>query len=97
MAISGIAWGAYLLRGRGVASPVQATAANFVRAAILMTLVSAGAFMWACAEGTGVLLALVSGTVTSGLGYVLWYKALRGLTTTQASIVQLLVPVLAAL
>jgi drug/metabolite transporter (DMT)-like permease len=42
------------------------------------------------------VLALVSGSITSGLGYVLWYKALRGLTTTQASLVQLLVPVLAA-
>jgi drug/metabolite transporter (DMT)-like permease len=47
-------------------------------------------------EGAGVALALVSGIVTSGLGYVLWYRALRGLTTTQASIVQLTVPVIAA-
>jgi drug/metabolite transporter (DMT)-like permease len=47
-------------------------------------------------EPSGILLALVSGTVTSGLGYVLWYKALRSLTTTQASVVQLLVPILAA-
>jgi drug/metabolite transporter (DMT)-like permease len=47
-------------------------------------------------EPSGILLALISGTVTSGLGYVLWYAALRSLTTTQASVVQLLVPVLAA-
>ena len=47
-------------------------------------------------EPVGILLAVVSGVVTSGLGYVLWYKALRGLTTAQASIIQLLVPVLAA-
>jgi drug/metabolite transporter (DMT)-like permease len=33
--------------------------------------------------------------ITSGLGYVLWYRALRDLTTVQASLVQLLVPVLA--
>ena len=44
----------------------------------------------------GIVLALTSGIVTSGLGYVLWYQALRSLTTTQASVVQLLVPVIAA-
>jgi drug/metabolite transporter (DMT)-like permease len=47
-------------------------------------------------ELAGLLLALVSGVVTSGLGYVLWYRALKNLTTTQASVVQLVVPVLAA-
>ena len=44
----------------------------------------------------GMALALISGVITSGLGYVLWYKALRELSTTQASVAQLLVPVLAA-
>jgi drug/metabolite transporter (DMT)-like permease len=47
-------------------------------------------------EPFGVMLALVSGIITSGLGYVLWYKALQSLTTTQASAVQLMVPVIAA-
>jgi drug/metabolite transporter (DMT)-like permease len=47
-------------------------------------------------EPAGALIALISGVVTSGLGYVLWYKTLRRLTTVQASLVQLTVPVLAA-
>lgn len=96
MSISGVAWGIYSLRGRNVAAPVLSTAANFARTAPLALVASALAFASAHAETRGVLLALASGTITSGLGYVLWYKALRGLTTTQASIVQLLVPVLAA-
>jgi drug/metabolite transporter (DMT)-like permease len=96
MAISGIAWGVYSLRGKSESAPVLSTTANFVRAAPVTALASAMAFSLAHAETRGVILAVVSGTITSGLGYVLWYKALRGLTTTQASIVQLLVPVLAA-
>jgi drug/metabolite transporter (DMT)-like permease len=96
MSISGIAWGVYSVRGKGVAAPVLSTAANFTRAAPMAAIASALAFSLVHAETKGVILALVSGTLTSGLGYVLWYKALRGLTTTRASIVQLLVPVLAA-
>lgn len=96
MFIAGIAWGAYSVRGRGVAAPVSSTTANFVRAVPMAAIASALAFSWIHVERTGAILALVSGTITSGLGYVLWYKALRGLTTTRASIVQLLVPVLAA-
>jgi drug/metabolite transporter (DMT)-like permease len=42
------------------------------------------------------VLAAISGGVTSGLGYAVWYRALRGLTATQAGIVQLSVPLIAA-
>jgi drug/metabolite transporter (DMT)-like permease len=96
MFISGGAWGIYSVRGRSAASPVSSTAANFVRAAPMAALVSAIALRSAHAQGTGIILALVSGGLTSGLGYVVWYRALRGLTTSQAAIVQLLVPILAA-
>ena len=96
MLVSGIAWGIYSLRGKGVSAPVAMTAGNFTRSAPLAIIASAVAFSAVHMEPLGILLALISGVVTSGLGYVLWYKALRGLTTTQASIVQLMVPVLAA-
>jgi drug/metabolite transporter (DMT)-like permease len=96
MAIAGIAWGVYSLRGKGESAPVLSTAANFVRATPMTIVASAMAFSLAHAESRGVFLALVSGTIMSGLGYVLWYRVLRGLTTTQASIAQLMVPVLAA-
>jgi drug/metabolite transporter (DMT)-like permease len=96
MLISGLAWGVYSVRGRSVAAPVSSTTANFVRTVPMAAIASAIAFSLLHVEDTGIVLALVSGIVTSGLGYVLWYKALRGLTTTRAAIVQLLVPVLAA-
>ena len=96
MCVSGIAWGVYTIRGKGVSSPVAITAGNFLRSAPMAIIVSAIALSGVNLEPSGILLALISGVVTSGLGYVLWYKALRSLTTTQASIVQLLVPVLAA-
>jgi drug/metabolite transporter (DMT)-like permease len=96
MGLAGAAWGVYSIRGRGVSQPVRMTAGNFLRAAPLTLVVSAAAVSSVHLERSGILLALTSGIVTSGLGYVLWYTALRALTTTQASVVQLLVPVLAA-
>ena len=95
MCVSGIAWGVYSIRGKGVADPAAMTAGNFLRAgpfAIAASLIALSRIQLA---GTGIVLAVISGVVTSGLGYVLWYRALRNLTTAQASIVQLLVPVLA--
>lgn len=100
MCVAGVAWGLYSLRGKRVSAPVPMTAGNFLRAAsmsLVAIVASAVAGASVHLKPSGILLALLSGIVTSGLGYVLWYKALRTLTTTQASVVQLLVPVLAAL
>jgi len=96
MCISGIAWGVYSIRGKGISTPVITTAGNFTRSAPMTIIASALAFSAVRLETSGILLALISGVITSGLGYVLWYRLLRNLTTTQASVVQLLVPVLAA-
>ena len=96
MLASGVGWGVYSLRGRGRIAPVAATAGNFARA---LPLAIAGLFMaWGTLHTTprGVALAVTSGAFTSGLGYVIWYIALRGLTATRAAIVQLAVPVIAA-
>jgi drug/metabolite transporter (DMT)-like permease len=96
MALAGIAWGVYSLRGRGVPDPLAATAANFLRAApmaLALSLVLAGR---AHAGAAGVALAIASGALTSGVGYVIWYAALRGLTALRAATVQLAVPPLAA-
>lgn len=94
MALSGVAWGAYSLIGRGVPSPVRATARNFVLAAVPgLGLVLAGSER---VNGEGLWYAALSGALTSGLGYVIWYAALRGLTRTTAAIVQLAVPIVAA-
>jgi drug/metabolite transporter (DMT)-like permease len=106
MAIAGVAWGGYSLRGRGVPDPIEASAANFLRALplalllslllVLLSALAASPSTRAHADAAGVILALVSGAVTSGLGYVIWYAALRGLSALRAGVVQLSVPVLAA-
>ena len=96
MCVAGVAWGLYSLRGKGALSPAHMTAGNFLRSlpflAIVILLPLSGSYL----EPMGALLATVSGVVTSGLGYILWYQVLRYLSTTQASVVQLLVPALAA-
>jgi drug/metabolite transporter (DMT)-like permease len=97
MVVAGIAWGIYSLLGRGGADPVGATAGNFLRAAPLAALVSLIAHTGAHADRRGVILAIVSGAVTSGFGYVLWYAALPRLGAVRAAIAQLAAPALAAI
>lgn len=97
MAVAGIGWGVYSLRGRGVESPLADTTYNFVRISPLLICVSLVSFRHVQATGEGVLYAVASGSLASGVGYVIWYAALRGLTATRAAIVQLSVPVIAAL
>jgi drug/metabolite transporter (DMT)-like permease len=97
MGAAGVAWGGYSLRGRGRQEPLIATRGNFARAAVPALGVGLFVFPSSRWSGRGALLAVVSGALTSGLGYVLWYAALQGLTATRAAIVQLAVPVLVAI
>jgi drug/metabolite transporter (DMT)-like permease len=97
MALAGAAWGCYSLIGRGCARPLQATAGNFVRGAPLALAASALALRGLHLSAEGFALAVASGALASGVGYALWYAALRELTATTAAIVQLCVPVLATL
>ena len=97
MALAGVAWGVYSLRGRGVADPLAATAGNFLRAAPLALILSLLLALQAHANPQGAALAVASGALTSGLGYVIWYAALPGLTALRAATVQLSVPLIAAL
>lgn len=97
MIVSGIAWGVYSLHGRGAADATRATAGNFIRTVPLALPLVALSLFQAGIGGAGLLIAIVSGAVTSGLGYVLWYRALKGLTALSAAIVQLSVPIIAAL
>lgn len=96
MAIAGVAWGVYSLRGRSSDRPLLDTAGNFVRtlpAALVLMLLAGGTGPWSM---SGVVLAVASGALASGAGYAIWYAALPALTATRAALVQLLVPVLAA-
>jgi drug/metabolite transporter (DMT)-like permease len=96
MALAGMAWGFYSLRGRGAKDPLAATTGNFVRAVPLAFAVSLIMLNSLHVSAKGVLLAALSGALASGVGYVIWYSALRGLTATRAATVQLAVPLLAA-
>lgn len=96
MLVAGIAWGVYSLRGRAAQAPLARTAGNFLRAAPLAVPLpwlfgTPMALPW-----DGVWLAVMSGALASGVGYALWYAALPALRATQAAVLQLLVPVLAA-
>ncbi len=96
---AGLAWGVYSLRGKGAGDPTQVTAGNFVRATPMALLLAAlaGTGSWHGLDAAGLCYALASGALCSGLGYAVWYTALRGLPATSAATVQLSVPVLAAL
>lgn len=97
MAGAGIAWGFYTLRGKGSADPLAETAGNFVRsvpmAAVLGLLFLANFHI----SARGVLFAVLSGAVASGIGYAVWYAALKYHTPTRAAVLQLSVPVIAAI
>ena len=96
MAIAGCAWGLYTLRGRSVKDPLALTAGNFVLAVpfALITLL----IFWPNAHlsDRGILLAVLSGAIASGLGYTIWYSVLKHYTSTRAAVLQLAVPVIAA-
>lgn len=96
MAIAGVSWGVYSIRGRRTGPPLQATARNFLASIPMALLASGVSAAGAHATSEGLLLAVVSGGVTSGLGYLAWYSALPSLSPTGASIVQLAVPPLAS-
>jgi len=97
MAVAGCAWGVYSLRGRTSGPPIAATARNFAAAVPLALVASAVALASFHVTPHGLLLAALSGGVTSGLGYVAWYAALPGLSPAHAAIVQLAAPPLASI
>lgn len=97
MVLAGMAWGAYSLLGKGTPDPLAATAGNFIRTlpiVAVLCLVALGSLEW---DSAGVVYALLSGGLTSGIGYAIWYAAMPGLAAIQAASVQLSVPLLTAL
>jgi drug/metabolite transporter (DMT)-like permease len=96
MGIAGVSWGIYSIRGRRSGPPLRATARNFAASIPLALVASLVALAGVHVDGRGLLLAVLSCGVTSGLGYVAWYAALPSLSPTRASIVQLAVPPLAS-
>lgn len=100
MAAAGICWGVYSVFGRSAGDPTRATAGNFARASLLAVILLAPPVLLGEEVGfsqKGFWLAVISGAVTSGLGYAIWYRALPGLSAIGAGTAQLSVPAIAAL
>lgn len=96
MIVAGIAWGFYTLKGRASKASLNDTAYNFIRTTPFLIILMLITFQDTLLSQQGVFLAVLSGAITSGIGYAVWYSALTGLSVTQAAVVQLLVPVIAA-
>lgn len=93
---AGVAWGVYSLRGKAAGDPTCMTAGNFLRAAPLAMALGIALLPWATLYRAGTWYAMLSGALASGVGYAIWYAALRGLSAATAATVQLSVPVIAA-
>jgi drug/metabolite transporter (DMT)-like permease len=96
MLSAGVAWGIYSIRGKVAADAIAVTTGNFLCAVLFAAAVSIASISRAHVDIAGIGYAIISGAITSGLGYVIWYTALSGLRATSAAVVQLSVPVLAA-
>lgn len=107
MAISGVAWGVYSIRGKSCVSPLRATGFNFLRSLLALPIlalvgiylgdIAVNDFRFDSITTKGLLLASASGAIASGVGYSIWYTAMPLLKNTQAAVVQLCVPVLATI
>lgn len=96
MAAAGMSWGFYTLRGKGSSDPLGDTTGNFTRS-VPMIVIAAIPFLAQIHLSTrGIVLAILSGAVTSGVGYAVWYAALKHHTATRAAVLQLSVPVITA-
>lgn len=94
---SGVAWGIYSLRGKGAGDPTRVTAGNFLRALVPAGVLTLATLPSLRLDPAGVAYAVASGALTSGIGYAIWYAAVRKLRATTASTVQLSVPVIASI
>ena len=96
MAAAGAAWGFYTLRGKSGGDPLAETTGNFVRSVPMIALAAIPYLSTIQMSNRGILLAVLSGAVASGVGYTVWYAALKFHTSTRAAVLQLAVPVIAA-
>jgi len=97
MLIAGVSWGGYTLCGKDSTTPLFDTTGNFIKALPMAAIMLLIFIEETALSNTGIVLAIVSGAVTSGLGYAIWYAALREITVTQAAIFQLMVPIIATI
>lgn len=96
MSAAGIAWGFYTLRGKGSSDPLAETGGNFLRSVPMVLMATVPFISQVHLSARGVVVAAISGGVTSGIGYTVWYAALRHHTPSRAAALQLSVPIIAA-
>ena len=96
MAAAGVAWGFYTLRGKGSGDPLGDTTGNFIRSVPMIVIAAVPFFAQINLSTRGIVLAVLSGAIASGVGYTVWYLALKHHTATRAAVLQLAVPVIAA-
>ena len=96
MAAAGISWGFYTLRGKGSTDPLGDTAGNFFRSVPMAVIAAVPFISSAHLSARGAVLAVLSGAIASGIGYTVWYAALKHHTATRAAVLQLSVPMIAA-
>ena len=96
MGAAGISWGIYTLRGRLGSESLANTTGNFVRSLPFVAVLAAVYFPNLHLTNRGMVLAILSGAAASGVGYTVWYMALKHHTSTRAAILQLSVPIIAA-
>ncbi|NVK24583.1 MAG: DMT family transporter [Gammaproteobacteria bacterium] len=99
MLMAGVAWGAYTIAAKGVSSPLLVTRTNFIKTVplVIVAIVITWFFSGFTLSTKGVMFAVLSGSLASGVGYALWYAVVTHMKTTQAAVLQLLVPIIAAL
>lgn len=96
MTIAGISWGIYTIKGQTSKNPLRDTTYNFIKTLPFITILYIATMTQSNYSTEGILLAVIAGGVTSGIGYTIWYMAIRGLSSIQSAVLQLLVPVIAA-
>ncbi len=96
MAAAGAAWAFYTLRGKSSANPVAETTGNFVRSIPFVVLACIPFISKLNVTPNGIILAIISGSLASGVGYAVWYAALKYHSATRAAVLQLSVPLIAA-
>src|SRR5688572_18836063 len=96
MAAAGAAWGFYTLRGKSSSDPLGDTTGNFIRSIPMMAIAAMPFLSKVGLTSRGFILAVLSGAIASGVGYTVWYAALKDHTATRAAVLQLSVPVIAA-
>ena len=97
MLIAALSWGIYSIIGHGQKNPISNTTSNFILALLLVIPFSLYFSGENKTNSYGFILAIISGAITSGLGYSLWYWILPKINISSASIAQLTVPLIAAL